>query len=211
MSSRCPRDPGVEALSTTRGAVLPFLPTLVTALVVAAASLLCRPPSAPEVPPAPSMTTQAGADGFHHAGAATAVSVPAVVAFARLQPPALQAEAAIETDNAARPATRPARLATAAGRRPCTGGRCESRRPDAVRSAAGAARPAAETSAPLPFAPVAEPDTDEGLPDDALPFAPTAVSWAETVRTVGARIGGRVGSEAASLGGSVVDLIACAR
>jgi hypothetical protein len=51
-------------------------------------------------------------------------------------------------------------------------------------------------------------ETDGGLlPTGAIPFAATAVSWVEKARKLGAG----VGSDAASLGGSVVELLSITR
>ncbi|GJE55452.1 hypothetical protein [Methylobacterium thuringiense] len=212
MSGCGPHDPGVETLTPGRGSALPFLPTLATALAVAGLSLLCRAPTAP-APVAPIATARAapaGADGFHPALVSeTAPAIPAALAFARLHPLTLHTPQFADADEPAKaPAVRPARPAVAA-RRACAAPRCgEARRVDtAIRTPPAPVRSASEPAAvPEPMRGQAE--ADEGLlPTGAIPFAATAVFWVEKAR----KLGSGVGSEAASLGGSVVDLIASAR
>lgn len=214
MSACGPHDPGVETLATPRGSAPPFLPTLATALAVGLLSLVCRGPSAPEAPAAPVATAQAspaGTDGFHsvRAPSETAPAIPAALAFARLHPLTLQIPQRAEVEESARaPAARITRSAAAA-RRACTGPRCgETRRIDtAARAAPSPVRSASEPAAiPEPMRGQAE--TDEGLiPTGAIPFAATAVSWVETAR----KLGTGLGSDAASLGGSMVELLASSR
>ncbi|GLS46711.1 hypothetical protein [Methylobacterium brachythecii] len=208
MSACAPRDPGVETLSAARGSALPFLPTLLTAFAVGLLSLLCSPSSAPVAPAASVVTAEvspAGADGFHPVlpGSETAPAIPAALAFARLHPLTLHAPQLAETKA---PATRSTRSASAS-RRACTGPRCvETRRLEtAVRTPPAKAASEPE-SAPASMRAQSEADEDM-LPTGALPFAATAASWVDRARS----IGGSVGNGAASLGGSVVELLASAR
>lgn len=217
MSACDPRDTGVEALATNRGSAPPFLPTLVTAILIGAASLLCRQPSAPESPAAPIATVEAslaGTDGFHPApGAREArVAVPAFLAFAQLQPLTFQAPRLAEA--AAVPAARATRPA-GTERRTCGTARCgEAKRGETIRSASSVAPPVRSASEPsaIPQPLRDEPEAGEDLlPQGALPFASTAASWIDGARKLGGSIGKSVGSGAVSLGGSVVDLLASAR
>ena len=138
---------------------LPFLPTLATALVIGAASLLCREPARTPAIPAPSASVAPHA--FHAAAPAEAAlpRPPAAIAFAQFPPSLVLPEI--------RTASHPvARVATTAGtpRRVCTGPRCAEgppRRPD----------PFSEILRPAPVE--AEAQVRDGLlPDLALPFAP---------------------------------------
>ncbi|GEP09407.1 hypothetical protein [Methylobacterium gnaphalii] len=213
MSACAPRDPGVEALTVARGSALPFLPTLVTALAVGLLSLLCHTPSAPEAPPLSMVTAAASMTmpgGFHPVlpGSEAMPSVHAAVAFGRLPAPVLEVPQMADVSPAAKaPATQGAnRPVRNAARRPCAAPHCaDSRRVDtATRNAP--VRAASEPEAvPAPMRGRGE--VDEDLPTGALPFAATAASWVERVRT----IGGSVGNGAASLSGSVVDLLASLR
>ncbi|WP_375463078.1 hypothetical protein [uncultured Methylobacterium sp.] len=168
---------------------LPFLPTLVTALALGAASLLCREPvPAAPVSPAPSASVEPHA--FHAALPAEAAlpRPPAVLAFAQRYPlsPALR-------EPRAAPPT--ARLATAGPiRHACIGPRCSEgvpRRTDPL-----AAKP------PQPAA--AEAEAGDGLlPDLALPFAP---AFAPAARVAG-EAAALVRTGAASIGGTVSVLV----
>ncbi|MCE4224690.1 hypothetical protein HCU64_13075 [Methylobacterium sp. C25] len=208
MSACAPRDPGVETLSAARGSALPFLPTLVTALAVGLLSMLCRAPTGPMEPAVPTVTAEAapaGTDGFHPVlpGSETAPAIPAALAFARLHPLTLHAPHLAETKA---PTTRPTRSAST-NRRSCIGPRCgEARRVETAVRTPPAKSISEPEAIPAPLRAQSEADEDM-LPTGALPFAATAASWVERAR----RIGGTVGNGAASLGGSVVELLASAR
>ncbi len=137
---------------------LPFLPTLATALVLGAASLMCREPAPSVSAPAASVAPHA----FHAAVPAEAAlpRPPAAIAFAQFPPSFVLPE--VRTAAAAHPA---ARVATAGPlRRACTAPRCAEgppRRPD----------PFSEVVRPAPVE--AEAQVRDGLlPDLALPFVP---------------------------------------
>lgn len=187
---------------------LPFLPTLVTALVLGAGSLLCREPApatpvAP-VPAAPAPAASVAPRAFHAAVPAEAAlpRPPAAIAFAQF-PPSLVLP---DVRTAALPLPLPlpsplpsllphpaARVATAGTlRRACTAPRCAEgppRRPD----------PFSEAVRPAPVE--AEAQMRDGLlPDLALPFAPA-------VRVVG-EAAAYVRTGATALGGSVAGSVA---
>lgn len=179
---------------------LPFLPTLVTAMLIGAGSLLCRGPATP--PPAPRLDAQAFAPAAAHPAALPTLSArpPAALIFAEHFP--VTAGPAMEPPVAARPAPAP-RIAAAPVRRPVAPP--PPRRPEAV--VARAAEPAPEPapvaiSQPWLVPPAAIPDIEaeeEGLPGLALPFAPAAHAVGEAV--------GYVRGRAAVFGGSVSILV----
>ncbi|GJE28919.1 hypothetical protein [Methylobacterium organophilum] len=185
------RSPGsdrsvTETFSTGRTAALPFLPTLLSAAVIAGLSFLCQEPSReagmrerPQVSPAPSMTLTEPAT----TGALAEVPVPAATAFARAFPDPSPSLAATADEAAARPA--PVRTATRRTRRNTT-------------LARGAApKPAAEPAAEQRSLANSEPGPD--LPTGALPFAPTASAVWSAARSLG--------TGAVNLGSAVVDLV----
>lgn len=198
----------LDALTTPRSSVLPFIPTLVTALLIGSFSLLCRHPAAPEAVPTdpPAMVSaelsRPGEDGFHGAltrdGSQT--GMPGTVAFARFYPIVPEAPSERVAAAASKPApARPARSA----KRPCAGSKCgETPRAEAARYAADAPRPVdATASVPGKASPFRiEPRAPVDLPDGALPFAPTAEAVVERVRAMG--------SETAHLGGTVLGSLA---
>lgn len=187
-----PRRPELGALSTNRALAVPFLPTLATAVVIASLSLLCRQPSAPEPAADPVVVSGASvtsADMFQRPVEAPdpATVIPAAITFGQLYP--------LTPPDGASAASRqsPARLAAATRR--------GAKRGEAVRSAAIPARTQPEP-APLPFR-EADDRGGEGLPESALPFAPTAAMVVDTVRALG--------SDATALGGSVMGSVALMR
>ncbi|WP_375454263.1 hypothetical protein [uncultured Methylobacterium sp.] len=161
---------------------LPFLPTLVTALALGAASLACREPAPAAPAPAASVEPRA----FHAAAPAEAAPPrpPAAITFAQY-PPRL----ALPEARAAAPPPPAARIAAAQLRRACTGQPCTE----------GPPRRPAPAATVQPAAVEAQAGTGDGLPDLALPFAPAARVVGEAAAFV------RTG--AASLGGSVSVLI----
>lgn len=212
MAARDPLRDGVDGLASGRGSVLSVLPTLVTALVIAGASFLCREPS-PVSAPAPAKTavhaeSSAPAAGFGAGSMRTPAPgdtspVPAALAFGLAFP--------LSTETEPLPAVaalQPPRIALAHSARRCAGARCDEahagRRPDAARGAATAVprvHEAAETRTASRPARI-EPEEDDALPDLALPFAPTAAVITRAARTIG--------GAGAALGVSVVDLFASA-
>lgn len=163
---------------------LPFLPTLVTALVIGAGSLICREPAkVPSLPP-----VAVGPQAFAPAPAPAPLSrAPAAVIFAEHYP--LVAGAA----------TRPApRLAAAASRRQILRAAEASRRPDlpAAKPAlpADPLGPAARERAEERVETVAE-EAEGLLPELALPFAPALRAAGEAAHFLRDRAG--------SVGGAV--------
>lgn len=203
-----PRRLELDALTTPRSSVLPFIPTLVTALLIGSFSLLCRHPAAPEAMPADlpalvsSELSRPGEEGFHPSLAREGIEsgVPAALAFARAYPIVPEAPSERVAAAASKPApARPVRSA----KRPCSGQKCgENHRAEAARYAADAPRPVDATSSvpsrPSPFR--IDPRAPVELPDGALPFAPTAEAVVDSVRAMG--------SQTASLGGAVIGSLA---
>ncbi|WP_430911772.1 hypothetical protein [Methylobacterium sp. sgz302541] len=173
------------------GMHLPFLPTIATAVIVAAASLLCR--ETVTTAPVPAETAQiliaptSFADGRVVAEAA-GTRPTAALAFAQLHP--LTFEAA-EPRMAARPG---ARFAVLPPRRPCPGPRCGEAIPRRANPFA-AAHPADPER--VETAPVEVGEADEPFfPRLALPFAPVARAVGEAT--------GMMGRRAAALGASAM-------
>ncbi len=197
---------GQDPLRDTTGPrlSLPFLPTLVTAMLIGASSLLCRGPATP--PPALRVDAQAFAPAAAHVPS-TPARAPAALIFAEHFP--VTSGATGELPVAARPVPAP-RVAVAPVRRPVAA-QAPARRPEVVvaRAAERVREPLPEPlaePAPAPVAisqpwlvpPAAIPDVEaeeEGLPGLALPFAPAAHAVGEAV--------GYVRGRAAALGGSV--------
>ncbi|AWN43931.1 hypothetical protein [Methylobacterium durans] len=187
------------------GAALPFLPTLVTALAIAALSLVCREPS--QTAPTPERAQVSSAQISAAASAVEPAFVPVIDDFAfhppaeaaeTVRPPAALAFAQVYCLVPAEPrlaaATRPGRVAAAPRRAPCSA--CGEAGPR--RSEAPPASRAAET-------PAVEPETQEDafLPRLALPFAPAM----RVVDRAVDRAAGYVRTGASALGGSVSVLV----
>ncbi|MDP4024323.1 hypothetical protein Q8W71_16980 [Methylobacterium sp. NEAU 140] len=228
------RIPGPTALAdaATGRMSMPFLPTLATVIVLAAASAFCpspepagaaKPASKPvveSVAAAPAAILAPTAPGFAapaHAAAAQAgprlpvPSLPAPLAFAALYPVEPAPEPALVASAAARaPVSAPGHRPTprlAAARRPCPGRRC----PETPLVPGSRAEPPARAGT----------EEDNGLPPLALPFAGSvAEAVAPAVRAVGraadAMTGRAVGGAAdflrggaASVKGSVTLLAEC--
>lgn len=194
--------------------MLPFLPTLVMALIIAAASLLCRAPAEPtsnlaEAPirAVPTMLAW-GLDGFPVQAQTSPASggIPATMAFSQMFP--MTVLPAGEAQNVAT-LPRTGRIANAS-RRGCGAGRCgEARRDPGRESNRDMARitapPSRYTSDPPTVSAIQDPFRDDpaaggdNLPDGVLPFMPTAASVLDAARSIG--------SNAANLGGSVASSI----
>ncbi len=172
-----------------QGAALPFLPTLVTALALGGFGLLCRAPTQPQAVPAPPTEFATRMiEAPTTTGSIAIAPLPGVEAFGRQFP--------LSTAEAAAPLPpRASRVATVAKHR-CASGRCEPPRPAAAQpSEPSAAR------ATTPWTPQRRPDeSEDAMPYEALPFAPTAAAMLDGVRNLGNR--------ALTLGGSVAALIA---
>lgn len=175
---------------------LPFLPTLVTAVLIGAGSLLCRGPATP--PPAPRVDAQAFAPAATAAAPGTPARPTAALIFAEHFP--VTGGASWEPPVAARPAPVP-RVAVAPVRRPVAA-QVPPRRPEVVaRTAERAPEPEpapVAISQPWLVPPAAIPDAEgeeDGLPGLALPFAPAAHAVGDAIDYVRGR--------AAAFGGSV--------
>lgn len=187
---RCdPATTGVDRLATGRTAMVPFLPTLVTALAIGGLSLLCREPAAPPpqdlspgssaIAPAASMTMAAEVRTPPSGPVRETVEWPASLLLSQLPPPAM-----VEAP--------PAPMRGAA-RRPCAGLRCETRRTLAARPA-----PAATPARPSPDPALAQRDVPgpdrtgalppDALPEDTLPFVPVADRVWDAARGLGNRV-----------------------
>ncbi|KQP91622.1 hypothetical protein ASF60_17585 [Methylobacterium sp. Leaf113] len=185
---------------TGRGVTPPFLPTLMMAVILGAASYLCHEPAA--APPPPSVPATAVA-----AAPETVVEtpyIPAPLAFRTQFPMVVVAQAEPAAVQAHKAMPRPTRLAAP-------------RRADPPRLATKAL-PA--PSKPMPFAPEAEESpiveravstSDEGiLPEIALPFAPTIRAVSEAGEAAGAFMGAKgavLSAETATLGAAVSGLV----
>lgn len=175
---------------------MPFLPTLFTVALLAAASVYCTKHDAPAPAAAARMIPVAGAPSLAMTEPAAPVAgpsarPPAVVAFSEVFPltadPATTSALPVapnRTANAA-PAQRPGRRLAAATRRPCQSRRCQDSAPQ--EDPFVPARPAAELSG--------GPDTGNSAASvpSALPFAETvAEAIVPAAREMGAGIGARV-------------------
>ncbi|KAB1071796.1 hypothetical protein [Methylobacterium planeticum] len=203
---QCPTDamPSGLASGDRSSVTLPFLPTLVTALVVAGASFLCREPAQDRPAqdrPAPAVEQVLVIDPQAYpepAAPPPGPRAPAALAFAQAYP-LLPAE---PRATASRPAPRIAAMPPR--RPPCL--RCEAtpRRPEPVLAARPAEAKAWEKAVEPASPDQAEAEAEESLlPDLALPFAPTL---APAARAAG-RAADLVRTGAAALGGSVSVLV----
>ncbi len=189
------RDPLRDTLTSGSEArlSLPFLPTLVTAVMIGAASLLCREPAKAPALPAAAVGPQAFAPVT---AAEPPARAPAALIFAEHYP--------LVPGAAARPAPR---LAAAASRRQALRAAEPPRRPETL-----AARPAPADPLPHadPMAPARAAEVAEGeslLPDLVLPFAATVTP---AVRAAG-ETAVFLKDRADSLGGSVSAVMAAMR
>lgn len=178
-------------MADTGGRVtMPFLPTLATVVVLAAASFLCPKGDVPAPGAAARMIPASGAATLAMSAPATpaaepAPRPPAVIAFGEIfpltaDPSVTSALPAPSQTAAATQAPRPARRIASSVRRPCPGKRCQETAPhDAMAqdNPFRAARTASE-----------EPSTPSAVPT-ALPFAESVVEAVVPVaREVGARV-----------------------
>lgn len=181
-------------MADTGGRVsMPFLPTLATVVVLAAASLLCPKQDAPTPGAAARMIPASGEASLAMIAPAVPRAEPvprqpAVIAFAEVFPltaeptvtSALPAPAAPSQANAAIPSPRPARKVASSMRRPCPGKRCQETGAHEGPAQADPFQPA-RTASEEPAAPSMVPS--------ALPFAETVVEAVVPVaREVEARV-----------------------
>jgi hypothetical protein len=176
---------------------MPFLPTLATVVLLATASLFCPSSQTPAPTAATRMVPASGPASLAMAEPALPLAEPAprppaIIAFSDVFPltvafdPATTAAIAAPaagTRTAARPSRR---IATAAaGRRPCTGRRCQDT--PAPETPFGPAKPG------LGLAGAADEAPPAGRVPGALPFAESvAEAFLPVARDVGANVGARV-------------------
>lgn len=191
-------------MDATSGVTPPLLPTLVMALVLGAASLLCREPEVPA--PAPTALAariaSAPATLVSEAGPATPF-VPAALTFPSQFPLMVAAHIAAPVQGAA------AAPALAQHRPP--GPRVAAlRRPAPVKAIAAPA--AAQHADPVGTVAQAEvpAEADGLLPDLALPFAPAIRAVGRARDFVGVQ-GAAARTQASALGGAVVDFVGSLR
>lgn len=193
------------ALADAGGRVtMPFLPTLVTVLILAAASVFCTKQQAPAPSATARMIPAAGAPSLAMTepaapAAAFAARPPAVIAFSEVFP--LTADpattSALPRAASTAPVQRPTRrLATAAGRRSCAGRHCPD--PSVPDNPFLPARPATD----LPGA--AEQQGSSAPVPSALPFAE---SVAEAVVPVAREVGAGIGARVERITGGAEDLV----
>ena len=191
------------ALADTGGRVtMPFLPTLVTVVLLATASVFCPNGQSPAPGPAARMIPISGGASLSMAEPATpaaepAPRAPAVVAFSEVYPlTAIPADPATTSAlptppvraAAAAPATRAPRRLAATGRRSCAGKRCQDTNPFA------AAKPGIE-----------EPATAEAaVPPSPVP---SALPFTDRVAEVVAPVAREVGTRVSELTGTAGDLV----
>ena len=169
---------------------MPFLPTLATVVVLAAASLLCPKQDVPAPSAAVRMIPAEGGASLAMTApvmpaAAPAPHQPAAIAFAEVFP--LTAEPSVTAAlpapvqaAAATPAARPARKVASSLRRPCAGKRCQEN---------GAHDGPAQDNPFQPARTASEEPTGPSLVPAALPFAESVVDAVVPVaREVGARV-----------------------
>ncbi len=208
-----------SALADTGGRMsMPFLPTLATVVVLAAASVFCPKGQAPSPGAAARMIPATGAPSLAMAEPVAPAPervprLPAVVAFGELYPltvlpaeptttAAIPAPAAPATRAAS--AARPQRRLTATGRRSCTGHHCPDNPLAAAKSSVDSPFAAAKPSA-NPATETAEADTPASVSPSspvpsALPFTDTV---AEAVVPVARKVGAGLGAQIEGLGARV--------
>lgn len=190
------------------GMALPLLPTIVVAMIVSAASLLCQTPSAPETPARTRIVEMenrtAQASPIETADLGTAF-VPAAFAFRDQFP--LRDPVTTTASVAPRRATSRTAAAKPSPRRPDSArsemAKAEAARPDVNRVPSVVAAKA--TVSPEPFR--VEAEADEALiPHLALPFAPAISAITRAGSFVGTQ-SAAVGAEAMALGNVVTGLV----
>lgn len=177
-------------MADTGGRVtMPFLPTLATVVVLAAASLLCPKGEAPAPSAAVRMIPPSGAATLAMSAPATPVAepplrAPAMIAFAQVFPltvdPSVTSALPAPSQSAATQAPRPARKVASSLRRPCSGKRCQE---------SGTREGPAQDNPFQPARTASEEPASPSLVPAALPFAETVVEAVVPVaREVGARV-----------------------
>jgi hypothetical protein len=198
------RSPDRPALADTGGRVtMPFLPTLATVALLAAASIFCPGERSPEPGHAARMIPASGGASLALAEPATpaaeaAPRLPAAVAFAEVYPltaapadpattSALPASSVHTATATPAPLARPPRRLAATGRRSCLGKRCQDN----------------------PFAPakpgIEEPATAEAAAPPSP--VPSALPFTDRVAEAVAPMAQEVGSRVSALTGTAGDLM----
>lgn len=202
------------SLEATSGVTPPLLPTLVVALVLGAASLLCREPDAPtSTAPTTAISTTLAPRSVAEprsvvepvtTGSIAETFVPATLAFPRQFPLVLTAQAVAPPQASAR---RPAAPRVATLRRtppakppvPAEAVRGEAAPADPIAGIDTASRGASDDSMP-----------NWSLPDLALPFAP-AIETAGRVRDFVGGQGAMARTQATALSVAVVEVVEALR
>lgn len=171
---------------------LPFLPTLAMAVVIGAASMLCREPAkGPALPPAAEVGPQAFAPAPTPLPAAPA-RAPAAVIFAEHYPLAVGA--------APRPAPR---LAAAASRRHLLrAAEAPPRRPEGLVAKSVPVQDPLDAARIERSEEVAQ-EAETLLPELALPFAPAVRAVGEAASYVGGKAASVTGAVGGAVGGTV--------
>lgn len=181
-----------DALASESGSgmALPLLPTLVVAVIVAAASFLCSEPArvSSEAPAIAAAVAESPAAQPASVDAA-ANFVPAALAF-RQFPFVVEARSEAPQRRAA----------------PRVAARTTIRRPDIARADAIHAAPAIMKAGPAAPPPVETASEDAPLPAIALPFAPAISALGRAGSFIGAQ-GTVAGARAVALGDAVVGLV----
>jgi hypothetical protein len=208
-------------MDATSGVTPPLLPTLLVALVLGAASLICREPDAPAPVPATAISiTLAPRSAEASEATATAMAaenfLPATLAFPRQFPLVMAAQAPVPPQAAAPGPHRPAGSRVATLRRTA---------PAKAAPAAEALHGQAAQADPIPHVatveakrvsggavPAASGDLlpDLSLPDLALPFAPAIQAAGRARDFVGAQ-STAARTQATALGGAVVEFVEALR
>lgn len=189
------------AMDATSGVTPPLLPTLVVALVLGAASLLCRDADAPAPAPTALAARIASAPATLVSEAVpTTPFVPAALAFPHQFPLVV----AVQTTA---PAQAAAPVPAVAQHRPAGPRVATLRRVPPTQAAPEIPRADPVTSVVRAEAPV---EADGVLPDLALPFAPVIEAVGRAHDFVGAQ-GAAARTQASALGGAVVDFVGTLR
>ncbi|NEU13377.1 hypothetical protein G3T14_14735 [Methylobacterium sp. BTF04] len=199
--NRCSAEADALRSEATAGVTPPLLPTLVVAVVLAAASFYCEVPATHPTTPAPALAVRMSAATLSPAAEAPVVTpfVPAALTFPLQFPIVVAAHAEGATRQIALqvPPHRPAGPRIATVRRPV---------PTKIAPADSAVVGSAAVE-PVSIDASAGPETDEGvLPSLALPFAPTIRAATRAATFVGVQ-SAAVGAEAASLGEAMAGIV----
>lgn len=192
-------------MDATSGVTPPFLPTLLVALMLGAASLLCREPEVSAPVPATAISTTLAPRNIVEPVATGSIAeafVPATLAFPRQFPLVLTAQAVAPPQASPRRPAGP-RVATLRRMAPA-----KAPAPAPAEAVHGEADPIPHVAG-IDAMPDASP-SDLSLPDLALPFAP-AIQAAGRVRDFVGGQGVAARTRAAALSGAVVEFVEALR